>query len=141
MKRTIVLILVALAAIAMIVGLTHLVLVATHRSEPAAATVYGTTARRLWASGGALLALASVIVGGVALARPANRSGAAMVAVLAGMIAAINGGLVLVVADGGPGSGNGVVGGAGALVLGAVAVVLGALGLARRTARRHSASR
>jgi hypothetical protein len=37
----------------------------------------------------------------------------------------------LVLADGGPGSGNGVVGGAAALVLGLAAVVLGGFGLAR----------
>ena len=41
------------------------------------------------------------------------------------------GGLVLAVADGGPGTGNGVVGGALALVLGLIAMVLGGLALAR----------
>jgi hypothetical protein len=47
------------------------------------------------------------------------------VALVAGLIAAVNGGLVLAIANGGPGSGNGVVGGAGALVLGLIAMALG----------------
>jgi|SRR6185436_10694621 len=137
--RTILLILATLAAIALIAGLVHLVLVATHRSEPAAATVYGVTARRLWAIVADALALASLVVGGMALARPANRFAAAIVAVLGGLIAAINGGLLLAIADGGPGSGNGVIGAAGALVLGGLAVVVGGLALARRTAQRRTA--
>jgi hypothetical protein len=49
----------------------------------------------------------------------------------AGLIAGLNGGLVLAVANGGPGTGNGVVGGAGALVLGLIALALGGLALAR----------
>ena len=49
----------------------------------------------------------------------------------AGAIGAINGGLNLAVANGGPGTGNGVVGGAAALVLGLIAVAIGALALAR----------
>jgi hypothetical protein len=44
----------------------------------------------------------------------------------------VNGGLVLVIANGGPGSGNGVVGGAAAVVLGLIATALGGLALARR---------
>ena len=43
----------------------------------------------------------------------------------------VNGGLNLAIATGGPGSGNGVVGGAAAFVLGLIAVVLGGLALAR----------
>jgi hypothetical protein len=48
-----------------------------------------------------------------------------------GPIAGVNGGLVLAAATGGPGSGNGVVGGAAALVLGLLAAVLGGLVVAR----------
>ena len=136
MKRTILLIFAGLAAIALFAGLVHLVLVVTHRAEPAAATVYGATARRVWAGSVDAVALASVIAGGLALARPAKRFAAAVMATLAGLIAAINGGLVLAVANGGPGSGNGVIGGAGALVLGALAVALGGLAWARRAHRR-----
>ena len=54
-----------------------------------------------------------------------------VVAVLLGLIAAVNGGVNLAVATGGPGAGNGVVGAAGALVLGLVASVLGGLALMR----------
>ena len=137
MKRTLVLILVALGAAALFGGLVHVVLVAAHVSEPAATTVQGLTSRRLWATVGAVLSLVGVVVGGLALAPlashfdgPSRRLGA-IVALVAGLIGFVNGGLVLAFANGGPGSGNGVVGGAGALVLGLVAMVLGALALAR----------
>ncbi|GAA2383220.1 hypothetical protein GCM10010170_092040 [Dactylosporangium salmoneum] len=54
----------------------------------------------------------------------------------AGIAAAVVGALVLATADGGPGTGNGVVGAGMAVVLGLAAVVLGWLALtrARRTA-------
>src|SRR5215510_3213574 len=137
MKRIFALILVVLAAAALFGGLVHAVLVATHVSEPAATTVYGLTPRRLWATTAFALALVGVVIGALALARPASRFGAAsgglgaIVSLVAGPIAVVNGGLVLAIANGGPGSGNGVVGGAVALVLGLIATVLGALALAR----------
>ena len=56
---------------------------------------------------------------------------AAIVALVAGLMAALNGGLNLAVATGGPGTGNGVVGGAAAFVLGLIALALGGLALAR----------
>jgi hypothetical protein len=133
MKRNFALILAALAAAALFGGLVHAVLVTAHVSEPAAITVYGLTARRLWASSVVVLALV-----GVALSRPANRFVTAwgrlgtIVTLVSGLIAVVNGGLVLAIANGGPGSGNGVVGGAAALVLGLIATVLGGLALARR---------
>jgi uncharacterized protein DUF6223 len=135
MYRTVSLALAALAATALVAALVHAVLVAAHVSEPAATTVYGLTARRIWATIVVALALIGVVIGGMALARPASRFGArrlgAIVALLAGLIAVVNGWLVLAIADGGPGSGNGVVGGAGALVLGLIALALGGLGLGR----------
>jgi hypothetical protein len=137
MKRTFVLILAALAAVALFGGLVHAVLVAAHVSEPAATTVYGFTPRRLWATTIAALALAGVIIGGLAVRRSAGRlaimSGrkGAIVAFLAGLVAVVNGGLNLATAHGGPGSGNGVVGGAAALVLGLIGMALGGLALAR----------
>ena len=137
MKRTLFLILAALAAAALFGGLVHAVLVAAHVSEPAATTVYGATPRRIWASAVVLLAVVGVAIGGLALARPASRFGTssgrlgAIVALVAGPIAVVNGGLVLAVADGGPGTGNGVIGGAGAFVLGLIALTLGGLALAR----------
>jgi Family of unknown function (DUF6223) len=136
MKRPFALILAALAAAAIFAGLVHAVLVTAHVSEPAATTVYGVTPKRIWATTVAVLALVGVVVGGLALARPAGRFGTASgrlgaVALVAGLIAAVNGELVLATANGGPGSGNGVVGGAGALVLGLTALALGGLALAR----------
>ncbi len=137
MKRTVVIFLGVLAAAALFGGLVYAVLVAAHVSEPAATTVQGLTPRRLWATTSALVALAGVIVGGLALARPSGRFGArsggfgAIVALVAGLIAVVTGGLNVVIANGGPGTGNGVVGGAAALVLGLVAVAFGALALAR----------
>jgi uncharacterized protein DUF6223 len=137
MKRAFGLILAALAAAALFAGLVHAVLVSAHVSEPAATTVYGLTLRRLWATTVVVLALVGVVIGGLALARPASRFGTAsgrlgaIVALVTGLVAAVNGGLVVAIASGGPGSGNGVVGGAGALVLGLIALALGGLVLAR----------
>ena len=74
---------------------------------------------------------------GLALRRSAGRidtgSGRwrATLALVAGLIAVVSGGLNLAFATGGPGTGNGVVGGAAALVLGLVAMVLGALAVSR----------
>jgi hypothetical protein len=137
MKRTIAIILAALAAAALFGGLVHAVLVAAHVSEPAATTVYGLTPRRLWATTVVVLALIGVIIGGMALARPASLFGTdsgrlgAIVALVAGLIAAVNGALNLAIATGGPGTGNGVVGGAAAVVMGLIAVALGGLAVTR----------
>jgi hypothetical protein len=136
MQRTFVLILAALAAAALFALLVHAVLVAAHLAEPAATTVEGLTPRRLWATTAAVLALVGVVIGGLALARPASRFGTASgrlgtsVALVAGLIAVLSGGLNLAVANGGPGTGNGVVGAAGALVLGLIAMAVGGLALA-----------
>ena len=141
MKRTFAILFAAVTAAALVAGLVHAVLVAAHVSEPAATTVYGLTPRRLWATTVAGLALVSVVVGGRALARPTGRfdarSGrrAPIVALVVGLIAAVNGGLNVAVANGGPGTGNGVVGGAAAFVLGLMGVAIAGLALARsRTA-------
>jgi hypothetical protein len=137
MKQTFVLILAALVAAALFAGLVHAVLVAADVAEPAATTVYGLTPQRLWATTLALLALAGVIIGGLALRRSAGHvdtgSGtwSATVALMAGLVAVVGGGLNLALATGGPGTGNGVVGGAAALVLGLVAMVLGGLAISR----------
>jgi hypothetical protein len=110
MKRKLTIILGAMAAAALFGGLVYAVLVAAHLSEPAVTTVYGPTARRLWATTIAVLALAGVIVGTLALARRAGRFGTASgrigggVALGAGLIAVINGGLNLAVGNGGPGT-------------------------------------
>ncbi len=133
MKRTFVILLAALGAAAVFAGLVHGVLVAARVSDSAAITVHGLTLRRIWATSTALIALTGVVIGGLALARRAGRSGSnsgrlgSFVALGAGILAVGNGALILMMATGGPGSGNGVVGGAGALVLGMVAMVLGGL--------------
>ena len=57
-------------------------------------------------------------------------------ALLAGLIAMVNGVVNLAIATGGPGTGNGVVGAAGAVVLGLIAMALGGLALARVAGQR-----
>ena len=103
MKRIFTLILAALAAVAMFAGLVHAVLVVAHVSEPAPTTVYGLTPRRLWATMADALGLAGVVIGSLALVRPAGRLGKsgrlrAIVALVAGLIAVVNGGLNLAIA-------------------------------------------
>jgi len=137
MKRSVAIVLAVAAAGAVFAGLVYAVLVATQLSEPAGATVYGPTARRLWATGAAGLTLVGAGIGVLALARPgsplgtASGSMGAVLALVVGSVGAINGGLNLAVARGGPGTGNGVVGGAAAVVLGVIAAAIGALALAR----------
>jgi hypothetical protein len=136
MKRTSAIVLAAVVAVALFGGLVYAVLAAVHLSAPAGTTVYGLTPRRLWATAVAVLALVGVVSGGLALARPVSRFNSmprrgAILALAVGLIAAVNGGLNLAVATGGPGTGNGVVGGAAALVLGLIAVAIGGLALAR----------
>jgi hypothetical protein len=114
----------------------YAVLVAAHVSQLGATTVYGLTPRRLWATTAVVLGLAGVIIGSMAMVRAARRIGnygrnGAIVALVAGIIAVVNGGLNLAVATGGPGTGNGVVGGAAAFVLGLTATAVGGLALAR----------
>ena len=146
MKRTFVLFLAALAAVVVLAGLVYVVLVATHLSESAATTVQGPTTRRLWATTASVLALISVVIGGLAMVRSASFGTAArlgmILALAAGLVAGINGALVLAVANGGLGSGNGVVGGAVALVLGLIGMITGGLALSRsrrRTVAGHVA--
>jgi len=132
MNRT-TLFLAALAAAVVFAGAVYFVLRIAHVAEPAATTVQGPTSRRLWATAAAT-ALAGAATGAMALARPSGRFGtraATACTALAGSVGAINGGLVLAFADGGPGSGNGVVGGAAALVLGVVALAWVCLGRTR----------
>jgi hypothetical protein len=142
MKRTFALLLRGLAAAAVLGGLVHVVLVAAHVSEPAATTVYGPTLRRIWATSAVVLALVGVVIGSLALTRPAGRFGTTSgrlgvnVALSAGLIAVVNGVVNLAIATGGPGTGNGVVGGAAAVVLGLIAMALGVLALARVAGQR-----
>ncbi|MEV1331408.1 DUF6223 family protein [Micromonospora costi] len=106
-------------------------------AQPAAASVLTMSAGRIGASAGGVVALVGVVVGGLALARPAGRVGTAngplgaVVALAAGVIGLVLGAVVAVTADGGVGTGNGLGGAYVALVVGLVSVVLGGLALAR----------
>jgi hypothetical protein len=106
-------------------------------AQSAPVDAYTLTPGRLLGTVAALVALAGVVVGGLALARPAGRLAngngkrGAIVALVAGLTAMVIGGLVVAAAEGGPGTGYGIVGGFAALVIGLIATVLGWLGLAR----------
>lgn len=111
---------------------------AAHTSvQPTAASVTDMSAGRLGATTAAVLALIGVIIGGLALARPAGRFGTgsgrlgAGAALSAGLIGMAIGGLVVATSEGGLGTGNGLGGGIVALVVGLIAVSLGGLALAR----------
>ncbi|MCE3554881.1 DUF6223 family protein [Pseudonocardia sp. RS11V-5] len=85
----------------------------------------------------ALLALVGVVVGGLALARSADRVGplgrraAAVVGLVLGLVGAVVGGLHAANAAGGLGTGNGLAGAVAALVLGLAGTVVAGLALAR----------
>src|SRR4030095_1101554 len=145
MKRTFVVVLAAVVAVAVFGWLVHMVLVAAHLSEPAPTTVYGMTPRRVGPPVVAVLARVAGVMGALALRQSAGRGGngngrMAILALMVGLIAAVNGGLNLAIAKGGPGSGNGVIGGAAALVLGLIAMTLGGLALARPRRRVGAAN-
>ncbi|HWM05358.1 MAG TPA: DUF6223 family protein [Actinophytocola sp.] len=106
-----------------------------HSQIVAAADVYALTTGRLVATVATLVALAGVVVGGLALARARGRVGTrrtrAIVALTAGLAGMTVGGVVVAAAKGGPGTGYGIVGGYFALAIGLIATVLGWLALAR----------
>lgn len=84
-----------------------------------------------------LVALASVAIGALALARAKGRIGAgngrtgAIVAMAVGLTGIVLAGVALAIADGGPGTGNGVVGSLLAIAIGLIGIVLGGLARAR----------
>lgn len=136
MKRSLAIVAVSAAGAIVFAVLVHGVLVAVHRSDAAATTVHGVTPRRVWATTAVMVGLAGVGAASVALVRGARGIGnrgrnGAIVAVASGILSAVNGGANLAVASGGPGSGNGVVGGAAAFVLGVIAIGLGGVALSR----------
>lgn len=110
-------------------------------AQPVAAGVLTMSAGRLGAFAACLLGLTGVVIGGLALARPAGRLGtrrrAAVVALAAGLLGTALGGLVVVTSDSGIGTGNGRGGAYVAVVLGLAATVLGGLAVtrSRRTGR------
>lgn len=141
--------LLATAAVAALLGVFGLATPADAHvlAQSADVAPYTLTAGRFWATSAALLGLVGAVIGGRALARSVRRIGnggrkGVIVALASGLIAVVGGALNLAVADGGPGTGNGVVGGALAIVVGLIAVVLGGLALSRsrRTPDRSSAT-
>jgi hypothetical protein len=107
----------------------------------ASITIFGSG--RLGPTATALLGLAGVVLGGLALVRARrgravgtrlDRQGPTAALVL-GALALAFGVLFLATADAGPGTGNGVVGSGAAIVLGPIAMVLGGLARARRGTR------
>ncbi len=106
-------------------------------AQSAAVDAYTMTTGRLVGTMASLVALAGVVIGGLALARSAGRIGngkgrsGSIVALVAGLSGMVTGGLVVAAAEGGPGTGYGIVGGFAALVIGLIAAVLGWLALAR----------
>ncbi|GAA0579564.1 DUF6223 family protein [Actinomadura livida] len=105
---------------------------------------YAMSAGRLGSSVAGLTGLAGIVIGALALARPAGRLGTrngrngAFAALAAGLAGIVLGGLVAVTSGGSVGTGNGLGGAFVALVLGLIATALGGLALAR--ARRTGAS-
>ena len=136
-KRTFTYIIVALAAIALYFGLVHLVLMAANVSKSAPSTVYGLTSKRQFALVALGMALISVVLGWWVFRKSArhisipNSKKGSIVAIVTGLMAVIGGGLSLATANGGPGSGNGVLGSAQALVLGLTGMFLGGLAIVR----------
>jgi hypothetical protein len=128
------------SAMAVVVGWGLAVpLAAQVSAEPSATRVYAMTPERIAASTAALAALISAVIGGLALARSVRRIGnggsrGAIVAMVLGPIGLVIGGLVVVTADGGVGTGNGLAGGVVAMAVGLVGSTLG--GLARARCRR-----
>ena len=97
---------------------------------------YTLTTGRMWATLAAFVGLAGAVAGAAALARAVRGVGnrgrnGAVVALGCSAIALVVGVVNLLVADGGPGTGNGVVGGGLAIFLGLTALALGALTLTR----------
>ncbi|WP_307799925.1 DUF6223 family protein [Micromonospora antibiotica] len=104
-------------------------------ARQAAVGVTTMSAGRLGATLAALLGLAGLVVGALALGRPTARLGGgrrgAVLALAAGVAGMALGGLVVTTSDSGIGTGNGRGGGYLALVLGLLAVGLGVLALTR----------
>ncbi|MBW4700604.1 MULTISPECIES: DUF6223 family protein [unclassified Micromonospora] len=104
-------------------------------ARQAAVDVTTMSAGRLGATLAALLGLAGLVIGGLALGRPTVRPGGgrrgAVLALTAGVVGTALGALVVATSDSGIGTGNGRGGGYLALVLGLLAVGLGGLALTR----------
>ncbi|MFD6139245.1 DUF6223 family protein [Promicromonospora sp. NPDC060271] len=92
---------------------------------------YQLTFGRFGATTGAALALIGVGFGVVALLRSSRRRRSAVIAAALGLGGVVIGAVFLAIADGGPGTGNGVVGSWVSFVLGPIALLLAWRGLRR----------
>lgn len=105
--------------------------------QPTDPSSYGMTSGRLAANAAVVLGLIGVVIGVLALVRPAGRFGTAsrrlgaIVALSAGLIGMALGGQVAGTSGGRIGTGGGLVGAVVALVVGLIATALGGLALAR----------
>jgi Family of unknown function (DUF6223) len=124
----------AVAAAALLGGIALAAPAAASVQQTAAVT--GMTSGRIGPTLTALVGLAGVVIGSLALAR-IGRMGAgngrrgAMMALVSGLISLVLGSLFAATAAGGPGTGNGIVGSWAAMVLGLIGLVLGGLTLNR----------
>ncbi|MGW0325636.1 DUF6223 family protein [Nocardia sp. NPDC003183] len=111
-------------------------------TAPATASIHhsaattGLTSGRLGPTSTALLGLIAVVFGVRVLARvgrngPGNIRNQAVLTLVSGLISLALGSWFAATAEGGPGTGNGIVGAWAAMVFGLVALVLGALALNR----------
>ena len=136
-KRIFKYILATIAVIALYFGLVHLILMAANVSKSAPSTVYGLTSKRQFALVALGLGLLSVIFGWRTFRKSArhtsilNGKSWPVVVIVTGGMAVIFGVVNLATANGGPGSGNGVLGSAQALVLGLTGMLLGGLAIVR----------
>lgn len=106
-----------------------------HPYASAAVDAFTFTGGRFVGTAAALISLAGAITAGLALARR-HRTRQAGAALAAGLLGLVVGTLVVVTADGGPGTGNGIVGGIAAVAIGLITTALASLAMVR--ARRVS---
>ncbi|MGS0684966.1 DUF6223 family protein [Nakamurella sp. GG22] len=97
--------------------------------QQADTSAYTLTAGRLWSLVAAAVGLIGLVTGGAARARilggPRTQRRKAILALVAGLAGSVIGGTVVLFADGGPGSGSGIVGGLLAVLIGLLAMAVG----------------
>lgn len=106
-------------------------LLATPATAYVTAAGYELGTGRLVPSVAALVGLTGVLVGGWAAVRARNRRPGAVLALVAGLLSTVVGGLHAANAAGGLGTGNGLAGAVIAVVLGVLGLAAGGLALAR----------
>ncbi|MFI6294851.1 DUF6223 family protein [Nonomuraea sp. NPDC050790] len=102
---------------------------------------YALTTGRLWSLVAAALGLVSVLAGVLTLARARRGRQGPITALASGLAGAVIGGLVVAAAEGGPGTGYGIVGGYIALAIGLSGAVIGALALLRARGKSQRSPR